>query len=246
MKKVFIIILIVLSFSFPCYAKEDCILNFYGIEIESFLYDEIDYGIIVPKNLNTEKQLITIEQIKSEMNNLPTEFIKNINYIILLDFEYKKDKETNIKTFASYTGGTISFYCNNEYDGKKEIVNESEDSGQIFSMETYIQHEDIKDRFRKILIHEIAHSIDINYSNDETWKNIVDKDDNMLYFYNKNVFNVLYDEEFAESVAYILTDWKYFKDNYSDRYQYIKNVLKEYGFKFNSIIKDQELIMELF
>ena len=168
----------------------------------------------------SNKQVLTHEQVAEEFQKLPKILTKNVNEIQLLDYNNNRDKywekTYGIKDFKSYAKGgekQICFYANSQY-----------------SIHT-------NNNFKTVMIHELGHNFDeaisdINnrYSNSTEWILTMGKDLDIkdgsygLYCskYAKESASSI--EDFAEAVTQYVIDKENFTKDYPNRSEKIEKL----------------------
>jgi hypothetical protein len=181
-----------------------------GDKIDCDLYQYETFGIIVPKNLDTEKQLLKQDILAENFLHIDEKFREGIKYLYLLDFEESREKyysERNIhfNIIATYDDNRIYFYENDDLDDHNS------------RWEITI--------LPRVLMHEVAHNYNaINkISCTEEWKSMVDNDKKILYSFK--IFSN-YSEEFAESMALYYTDENRLKKRCPERYKFISKLFE--------------------
>jgi hypothetical protein len=187
---------------------------FYDTEnkIECNLYQYENFDIVVPKNLDTTKQLLTIDTVAENFFNIDEKFRKGINCIYLFDFE--EERQTNCiggTIVATYSNNNIYFYKNNtlEHSHPRWEIN----------------------MFPLFLMHEVSHHYDnINkISCLKEWESIIDNDKKVLYSLSLNDYylNYRYREEFASSMALYCMNGIFLKKYYPERYEFLSKFLEQ-------------------
>jgi hypothetical protein len=220
-KKIILVILIMqIFFAGTCYAKE-CNLVYYGTSIISTMHEQENYNIIVPKNIDKLKQLLSIDEVKKAFESIDVKYRQGIKNIIMVDFENKNSND-KIIVLASYVQSNIIFYRNDTYESPSVFVR-SVKVGEYGQLDVYKSGPDIHKLIQELMIHEVFHSYDEKnkISESEEWKSIVDEDKVIL-----NPFGCLdYKEEFAESVVKYFLEKEHLKENMPERYKYIDNII---------------------
>ncbi len=215
MKKLILLVLIMqVFFAGICYARQECNLVFDSISIKATIYQQEDYNIIVPENLDKKKQQLEIDEIKEAFEFIDGKYSKSIKNIILVDFASPINVSEGKIVLASYGNGNIIFYRNDTYKAPMKLIRET------FRFKVYENGPDIHQLLKSLIIHEVFHAYDEKnkISSSKEWQSIVDKDGYTLSLAVK----LDYKEEFAESVAKYFTDKNYLIKNLTERHDYIE------------------------
>ena len=182
------------------------------------------YTIIVPRDLDQEKQRIEIEKLAEAIEKLPQELKKTIKEVQVVDFENPDDKtiwkikyKNFTKSFATGGSGIVTFYANGEQKNNSE------------------NDEFINNQLNKSMAHETGHNLDyikgnkiIPFSQTSVWKDAMMADEKESGFksvteYGENEAK----EDFAESCMLYHTRRNYFKRTFPHRYKIIESFIAQ-------------------
>ena len=189
------------------------------VERDGMLHYEINgTTFIIPVNMDTSMQVLTVERAVNIFNQLPSEVRSHVNEVTLLDYvnpkdDYWREQYTDFSSsIATGGGGKITFYQN-------------ADSTNIHD-DKYV---------RDLYIHEAAHSMDRKFapegdtyfSNSSSWANAVESDRGISGLTSPTEYgNNSPLEDFAESLAAYYRDPNGFKQEFPNRFAAIESILK--------------------
>jgi hypothetical protein len=226
MKKIIIIILVIQVFlTGICYAQQECNLVFNGTPIKSIIYEQKDYNIIVPENLDKGKQKLETSEITEVFESIDIKYRDGIKNIILVDFASSKDVPKDKMVLAAYIDGHIIFYRNDTYVPPLKFIKQVK-VPPYARLDVYESGSDIHQLLKSLMIHEVFHSYDsINkISESKEWQDICDNDEIKLY--PEDILSN-YAEEFAASVEKYYLDLDYLKKYCPERYDFISKIFEQ-------------------
>lgn len=183
-------------------------INIYADEREVDIVKSGKLNIVIPKDLDTKKQLLSVQDVVYTYNVMPEVLRLNIKEVNLFDYP-KPNIEQGYRVIATAkcTEKSLSIWQNGE-------------------IENYGYFENVQQELKSLLPHEAAHILDYKYeiSSSNMWKECMEKDkehgfDYIRYYYDES-------EDFAESVSLYVNNPNQFKERYPNRYNFINLLLK--------------------
>lgn len=165
---------------------------------------------VYPKDYDKDKQIIQPREALVIFESIPKKLQNTVDTVEFLDCFNPDDefwgKEYGVKNFISFANGgfrKITFWQNGDINKKK-----------------------INSILKRTYCHEAAHNLDKKriISNSKQWENVVKLDGKGYPTEYSKVTSV---EDFAESVAEVVTNPEKMKSNFPNRYKFITDLLEE-------------------
>lgn len=191
------------------------------------VYDYNSVDIVELSSIDRDKQLISHDELYKEFIRIPSEFRKNTKFLILLD--YISPYSSSAIAACDSTNGNIFFYKNDETYISQIYKDNS----------TSLSVGDIHDMLEQYLVHEVAHSYDLNYiiTKDPKWIDAVNKDTKLKNSDYKDASSVSPEEFSTACVSYVFNK-EYIETFYPNKYKYLSNLFEKNKIEFSNYTSD--------